>query len=82
MQDGATQPHTHSHVDNEGVQDGGQDGLLTVDVLHLSQSNHLCDGHDLESVELPCGNVSSQYHTTKRACAWEGCTQEWLECKT
>ena len=64
-----TTVHTDSHVDDEGVRDGSQDGLLTVDVLHLSLLNHLCNGYNLESVELPRGDVMSQHHTTKCACA-------------
>lgn len=58
-----------SHVDNEGMQNRGKNGLLAVDMLHLSQPDHLRDGHDLEGKELSCGDVTSQYHATKCSCA-------------
>lgn len=66
---GGERREVDSHVDNEGMQNGSKNGLLAVDVLHLSQPNHLRDCHNLESKELPRGDVSSQYNTTKCSCA-------------
>ena len=37
----------YSHIDNEGVGDGGENLLLIVDMLHLLQPDDLADGHDL-----------------------------------
>ena len=84
---GGERREVDSHVDNEGMQNRSKNGLLAVDVLHLSQPNHLRDCHNLESKELPCGDVSSQYNTTKCSCAcgcvgcvWDGGCVGWTEC--
>ena len=58
--------HEYLHVDDEGMGYGTEYGLLTVDVLNLSQPNHLGDCHDLQSKVLSCGDVPSQHHSPKR----------------
>ena len=50
---------THSHINNEGVRDGGENLFLVVDVFHLFQSDHLTDGHDLQSREVASRYVFS-----------------------
>ena len=61
------------HVDNERVRYRCQDGLLAVDVFHLSQSDNLGDGHDLQSKELSRWKVTSQHNSPKRPCACDAC---------
>ena len=48
-----------------------ENGLLTVDVLDLSQTNHFSDCHDLEGIVLLAGNVPGQYNTPKSASTYK-----------
>ena len=59
----------HLHLDDEGMSDESEDGLLTAHVIDLLQADHLCNLHHLQSVEVFSRCMFRQNNFSEASCA-------------